>query len=209
VLIHVLDQGLRLLHPYVPFVTEAVWQALPHAQAEAPALIIARWPVAGAVDEQALEQFGHLQEIVRAIRNARSENKVEQGRRVPATIVAGSNAAWLSQQRALLLALARLDDAHTRIVESVPEKPRQAVTLVVGSTEVYLPLEGLVDLRAERERLARELAEHERLIQKSQTLLASGFAEKAPSAVVEKERAKLESLQGARSKLAARLQEIG
>jgi hypothetical protein len=73
----------------------------------------------------------------------------------------------------------------------VPEKPRQAITLVVGSTEVYLPLEGLVDLAAERARLARELAEHERLIQKSEALLGSGFAEKAPPAVVEKERTKL------------------
>jgi valyl-tRNA synthetase len=80
--------------------------------------------------------------------------------------------------------------------------------MVVGSTEVYLPLEGLVDLAAERARLARELAEHERLIQKSESLLASGFAEKAPPAVVEKERAKLGSLQDAREKLSGRLQEI-
>jgi valyl-tRNA synthetase len=186
-----------------------VWQALPHSEGEAPALMIARWPEAGAVDELALEQFGHLQEIVRAIRNARSENKVEQGRRIPATLVAGPHSAWLTEQRPLLLALARLDDAHTRIVESVPEKPRQAITLVVAGTEVYLPLEGLVDLAAERERLGRVLAEHERLIQKSEALLASGFAEKAPPAVVEKERAKLASLQAAREKLAARLKEIG
>ncbi|MEP7359693.1 MAG: class I tRNA ligase family protein, partial [Anaerolineales bacterium] len=209
VLVHVLDQGLRLLHPYVPFVTEEVWQALPHPAGEAPALMVARWPEAGAVDQEALQQFGHMQDIVRAIRNARSENKVEQGRRVPATIVAGSQAAWLGQQRPLLLALARLDDTHSRIVESVPEKPRQAITLVVGGTEVYLPLEGLVDLSAERERLTKELAEHERLIQKSETLLASGFAEKAPPAVVDKERAKLAPLQTAREKLAARLRDIG
>ena len=146
VLVYVLDQALRLLHPYVPFVTEAVWQALPHPAGEAPALIMARWPRAGAVDQQALEQFGHLQELVRAIRNARSENKVEQGRRMPATIVAGDAAVWLSDQRAVLLALARLDDQHTRIVAAVPEKPRKAIALVVGGSVVYLPLEGLVDL---------------------------------------------------------------
>jgi valyl-tRNA synthetase len=208
VLVHVLDQGLRLLHPYVPFVTEAVWQALPHSEGETPALIVALWPEGGAVDEQALEQFGHLQEIVRSIRNARSENKVEQARRIPATIVAGPHTPWLTQQRPLLLALARLDDPHTRIVASVPEKPRKAITLVVGGTEIYLPLEGLVDLGAECERLARELTEHERLIGKSEALLASGFAEKAPPAVVEKERAKLGGLKDAREKLARRLQEI-
>src|SRR5690606_15046050 len=67
VLVHVLDQALRLLHPYVPFVTEAVWQHLPHAPTEPPALIIARWPKPGPVDEAALAQFGHVQDLVRGI----------------------------------------------------------------------------------------------------------------------------------------------
>jgi valyl-tRNA synthetase len=205
VLVYVLDQALRLLHPYVPYITEAVWRALPHAPTEAPALIVARWPRPGPVDDAALADFGHLQEIIRAIRNARSENNVEQKRRIPATIVAGDKAEWLRGQRDLLLALARLDDHHTRVLPQVPEKPRQAIALVVGATEVYLPLEGLVDLGAERERLSRELSDLDRQIQRSEGLLGSDFANKAPAAVIERERAKLASLAESRQKVAERL----
>ena len=208
VLVYVLDQALRLLHPYVPFVTEAVWGHLPHQPGEVPALIVARWPEPGAVDQEALERFSHLQELVRSIRNTRAENKVEQAHRIPATIVAGDQASWLSSQRSLLLALARLDDAHVRIVAEVPEKPRKAIALVVGGTEVYLPLEGLVDLSGERERLSREAAEYERQIQKSVALLGSDFTKKAPATIVEKERAKLAALRETQQKLAERLAEM-
>jgi valyl-tRNA synthetase len=208
VLVYVLDHALRLLHPYVPFVTEAVWGHLPHRPGEAPALIVARWPEPGAVDQEVLDRFGHLQELVRSIRNARAESKVEQPRRIPATLVAGDQAAWLSSQRPLLLALARLDDAHVRIVPAVPEKPRKAIALVVGNTEVYLPLEGLVDLAGERERLSREASDYEQQIQKSESLLGSDFANKAPAAVVEKERAKLAALRETQHKLAERLAEM-
>ena len=210
-LVYVLDQALRLLHPYVPFVTEAAWRHLPHAPAEAPALIVARWPQPGPVDPEALERFGHLQELVRSIRNARAENKVEQARRIPATIAAGEQAVWLNSQRPLLLALARLDDAQTSIVSQMPQehgKPRSAMALVIGRTEVYLPLEGLVDLAGERDRLQREFADYERQVHKSQGLLGSDFALKAPAAVVEKERTKLATLQATQKKLAERLAEI-
>jgi valyl-tRNA synthetase len=209
VLVYVLDQALRLLHPYVPYITEAVWAHVPHQPGEAPALIIARWPQPGAADPAALDQFGHVQGLVRAIRNARAENKVEQARRIPATIVAGDRADWLATQRPLLLTLARLDDTHVRIVAAVPEKPRQAIALMVGGTEVYLPLEGLVDLAGERERLTREAADYERQMLKSATLLGTDFASKAPAAVVEKERAKLAALRATQHKLAERLAELG
>ncbi len=205
VLVHVLDQALRLLHPYVPYVTEAVWQHLPHAPTEQPALIVARWPKAGAVDAAALADFGHVQELVRAVRNARSENNVEQKRRIPATVVAGDKADWLRGQRDLLVALGRLDEPHFRVLAQVPEKPRQAIALVVGSTEVYLPLEGLVDLSAERERLTKELADLDRQIQRSEGLLGSDFASKAPPAVIERERIKLAGLSESRQKVAERL----
>ena len=205
VLVHVLDQALRLLHPYVPYVTEAVWQHLPHAPTEQPALIVARWPKPGRVDEAALADFGHVQELVRAIRNARSENNVEQKRRIPATVVAGDKAGWLGGQRELLVALGRLDEPHLRVLAQAPEKPRQAIALVVGSTEVYLPLEGLVDLSAERERLAKELADLDRQIQRSEGLLGSDFASKAPPAVIDRERTKLAGLAESRQKVAERL----
>jgi valyl-tRNA synthetase len=205
VLVHVLDQALRLLHPYVPFVTEAVWQHLPHAPTEAPALIVARWPKAGPVDQAALDQFGHLQDLVRSIRNARSENKVEQSKRIPATLVAGERAGWLRDQRPLLVSLARLDDTHLRVLSGIPERPRNAVTLVVGATEVYLPFDSLLDMSAERQRLSTELAELQKQIDKTEALLASDFAARAPANVVEREQAKLVGLKASRQKITERL----
>jgi valyl-tRNA synthetase len=204
-LVHVLDHTLRLLHPYVPYITEAVWQKLPRRPGDPPALIIARWPQAGEVDQAALAGFGHLQDIIRAIRHARSEKKVELARKIPATLVAGDKADWLSQQRPLLTALARLEAAQFRIFAGLPEKPKNAVTLVIGATEVYLPLEGLVNVGDERARLTKELAQLDRQIEKTEALLDSDFARKAPAAVVEKERAKLAGMKDSRAKVATRL----
>jgi valyl-tRNA synthetase len=208
-LVHVLDQTLRLLHPYVPYITEAVWQRLPRAEGDGPALIIARWPAATPVDEAALADFGHLQDIIRAIRNVRAEKKVQPNKLIPATIVAGDKAGWLSEQRPTLLALARLDDLHFRIVAGLPEKPKNAIALVIGSTEIYLPLEGLVNFDEERARLQKELADLSRQITKSKGLLNSDFVNRAPAAVVEKERARLAAAQDSRAKLEARLKEMG
>jgi valyl-tRNA synthetase len=205
VLVHVLDMALRLLHPYVPYVTEAVWRHLPHAPTDPPALIVARWPKTAQVDEAALSEFGHVQELVRAIRKARADNNVEQKRRIPATIVAGDKAVWLASQRAVLVSLGRLDEPHFRILPEVPEKPRQAIAMVVGATEVYLPLEGLIDLSAERERLTKELADLDRQIQRTEGLLSSDFGTKAPAAVIERERTKLAGLAESRQKVAERL----
>jgi valyl-tRNA synthetase len=216
ILVYVLDMALRLLHPYVPYVTEAIWQHLPHLPDDPPALIIARWPEAGSVDETALADFGHLQEIIRAIRNARAEIGARsktvplQNKSIPATLVTGDAARtqWLREQRPTLISLARLEDTQFRIFAELPEKPQNAIALVIGATEVYLPLAGLVDLGAERERLTKELAELDRQIQKSENLLASDFASKAPTAVVERERAKLASLKESRGKVKEQLDKI-
>jgi valyl-tRNA synthetase len=212
ILVHVLDLTLRLLHPYVPFITEAAWQKLPRRADDGLAIIVAKWPEAGAVDDAAsltaIEDFEHLRALIRGIRNVRAEKKVDVTRRIAATIAAGEKAAWLSEQRALFAMLAKVDDARLTITAQVTEKPRNAIALVEGSTEVYLPLEGLVDLGAERERLKKELADLDRQIAKSEGLLGSDFVSKAPAAVVEKERARLAQAKDSRDKVQARLREL-
>ena len=207
ILVSVLDQALRLLHPFVPYITEAAWQRLPRAKGEAEALIIAPWPTAGPVDQAALDDFEHLRALIRGIRNLRAEKKVEPRKRLPATLAAGEKAGWLAGQRAVLAALAGLDEARL-VIAATAETPAHAITLVEGATQVLLPLEGLVDLEAERARLQKELAELEKQIAKSEGLLASDFAAKAPAAVVEKERARLEQAQAGYAKVRARLAEL-
>ncbi len=207
VLVHVLERTLRLLHPFMPFVTEAIWQALPH---EGEALIIAPWPEPGETDPQAEADMGLIMELVRGIRNARAEHNVEPGRRIPALFVAGEQTALLEGHRNLLVNLARLDAEQTQIAAALAERPQQAVTLVSGPVVCYLPLAGMVDLAAERERLQRELDDLAKQVARLEGLLANeGFVSKAPAEVVSRERARLAELRTSHAKLAERLAALG
>ncbi len=209
---------MRLLHPFTPYVTEEIWQHLRTACLAAPnrpvpedgwaeALIVAKWPIAddGRRTTDDVADFRHIMEIIRAIRNARAENKVELGKKVAATIVAGEREKLISSQREVIARLANIDPAQFRIAAELPEKPMQAVAFVVGATEVYLPMAGFVDMDAERERLNKEIVELDKQIAKLEALLGSDFVSKAPASVVEKERARLAAAKESRAKLAARV----
>jgi valyl-tRNA synthetase len=208
VLVHVLDQTLRLLHPFIPFVTEEIWQHLRAAAGTAGAwpegLMIAPWPQRGPRDEAAERAMAVLIETIRAIRNARAEYKVAPERRIAADVHAPPGHV-LEAQAEIMTALARIDPVRLRFVRD-GRVEGQGATLVVGAeVTVHLPLADLVDLDAERARLARALAEVEAQIGRSETLLASDFATRAPAAVVQRERAKLAELRAQRAKLAEQL----
>ncbi len=215
VLVTVLDHTLRLLHPFIPFVTEETWQQLRSAALAAgvdiapaegwpEALIIADWPRPILDDPAATADFELLRELIRRIRNARAEQGVEPGRYIPALIAAGEKLALMETQRPLLAALARLDDDELTIAATVTP-PAQAVTLALGPITCYLPLSGMVDLSAERARLEKEDAELDAQIKRLNGLLNSPFAEKAPEAVVQKEREKLAGLEAGRREIRERL----
>jgi valyl-tRNA synthetase len=148
----VLDTCLRLLHPFTPFVTEELWGRLKAACEAHPAgfgpdggweeaLIVARWPEAGeeSIDEGMAAAFILAKDLIHAIRNARAEKDVKPKRRIAAVISAGRHAQALEGQRRLLEILARLDADQLQIGESL-EAPENAVPLVVGAIEAYLPL---------------------------------------------------------------------
>ncbi len=221
-LLRVLDACLRLLHPFTPFVTEELWGHLKRAAQEKgeafnpkggweEALIIARWPEAQPVEgweEEKVADFNLIQGVIRAIRNLRTEKKVTPGKRIPATIVAGEKLTVFQQQSAAIAALAYLQPEHLTLLAELPEKPENQVGLVVAGVEIYLPLADLVDLEAERVRLQNELAEAEKQIERLRSLLASPFAEKAPPAVVEKERQKLATFEETASRLRDQLENL-
>jgi valyl-tRNA synthetase len=212
VLLHVLETSLRLLHPFMPFVTEALWQALPtplpprEGQGEGHSLMLARWPEpdAALINTEAESQMGLMMDLVRGFRNLRAEYAVTPGKRIPAAIAAGDAAEWLDAQRAVLCSLAKLDASQLSIQPTV-EPPDQSATVVVGDVVGYLPLAVLVDLDAERERLAKELTDIEGRIARSQALLAGDFSKKAPEHIVQRERDKLADLQAEQVKLKERL----
>ena len=206
VLAYVLEESLRLLHPYMPFVTETIWQNLPDLGGNNRALIAMSWPQGDEyADAQADDAFGRVQEIVRAIRNARAEYDVEPGRRIATQISAGDHAPMLQANRALLVTLARLDSAALEIAHEWPA-PDKAVTLAVGGVTVYLPLAGLVDLAAERGRLQKEIEGVDGQLRKIEGLLNNpGFVNKAAANVVERERMRQRELQEKHGQLTQRL----
>jgi len=206
VLLTVLERSLRLLHPFMPFVTEALWQALPAASKPGEALIVAPWPLqdAALLDDEAEAQMAVLMELVRGIRNARAEYDVPAGKRVAATLAAGALAPVLAARREVLIQLARLDpEALTIVAEAEPLS--QAASVVAGELVAYLPLAGLVDLVAERARLQKLLANLDNRIAVSEGRLAGPFTEKAPAAVVERERARLAEMQAEAAQLREQL----
>ncbi len=215
VLFGVLEGCLRLLHPFMPYVTEAAWQFLWRGHedtCDAVSVMLARYPTRLDTlgDAKAEEDFGLLQDIVTGIRNVRNEYKVEAGRWVTATVVAGERASLVREQAHLVSRLARVDAEQLVVVESLAERPVEVATLVFGSVEVFLPLAGMVDVAAERVRLGKELADAEADMQRRETRLAhADFVAKAPTHVVQKERDGLADSQARVERLRERLNALG
>ncbi len=217
-MVRVLDNTLRLLHPFTPFVTEEIWGHLKKATREhsnamaikdwGEVLINANWPK--AVEEESWEaekiaQFEMVQEVIRAIRNLRAEKNVKPSLKLAALIVAHDFQALLSAEENTLATLAGLDASRIEINSQLETKPEGYVALVVGPIEIYLPLAEMVDPAEERARLTKELSDAESQIARLETLLNSDFANKAPAAVVQKERDKLAALKDSAEKIKAQL----
>ena len=217
-LARVFDTTLRLLHPFTPFVTEELWGHLRQALLQSPifnlsqawpdALIIARFPEPRdpeGWEETKVADFQLVQEIVRSIRNLRAEKSVAPSKRIAASITAGAKSDLLKEQSRVLAALAGLSEPELTIVASLTKKPSDAIALVAGTVEIYLPLAGMVDRAEEKARLEKELKEAESHIQRLEKLLGGDFASKAPAALVQKERDKLTGYKETAEKLKAQL----
>lgn len=215
-LLKVFDIALRLLHPFIPFVTEELWGHLRKASQQSaladltkdwPAvLMIARWPVpraAEAWEKEKITRFEQIQEVIRAIRNLRAEKNVKPGLKLAAIMVDSSG--LIKQESRVIAALSNLDESKLVIHESLDTKPEGHIALVAGSIEIYLPLAELIDPAEERARLTRELAQAEAQIARLEKLLSSDFASKAPAAVVQKEKDKLAAYKDTAEKIKARL----
>jgi len=211
----VLDQSLRLLHPFMPFVTEEVWQHLYRTsvtdptQWPAPALIVAPWPQSNvrALDETAESEFALLQEIIVRIRDARNQAKVEPAKRVQVMLVAGSQLEMLKAQAPLIEFLARTEQPS--LYEQLATRPEQVMSLLAGTVEIYLPLAGMLDLDKELARLDKEVAATEQEIARTRSKLANeAFVARAKPEVVQKERERLAEQEERLSKLRERRAEL-
>jgi len=202
----VLERSLRLLHPFMPFATEALWQEMPHV---GDSVMIAAWPAAGSRDEQAETDFSGLMELVGKIRNARTESKVEPGRWIAATIHARDRRQVFEDARAEIGLLARIADDQLNFSSGEPETTSQSIVAVAGDVVAVLPLAGMVDLDAEQARLQKELddanAEQVRI---DRQLSNEAFVAKAPPNVVRNLRDRMAVVLDKTVTLSARILEL-
>jgi valyl-tRNA synthetase len=195
----VLDGILRLLHPFMPFVTEELWQAIPH---EGELLAAAAWPRPRRSwsDLDAERQIAFLQELVTTVRNLRVEAGLAPGRRVPLVVRGTSEQLDLVQR--LSGHIQTLAKIETLTLSRDGSRPTVAASAIVGGAEIFLPLEGLIDLDEERSRLSREADKLLTDLENSKKKLRNqDFLTKARADVVEKERQRLAALEETLEKL--------
>ncbi len=205
----ILEQGLLLLHPFMPFVTEELWQHLGDRKA-GDSISIQRWPIQDArwVDQRATEEMVFVQELIGAVRNIRSEMNVPPTK--PCAVYLNSHDEkyldLFNDTKAYLQRLARVDKSEAGLNMA---KPLHAASAVVNGQEVYVPLEGLIDLDVERKRLGREISRIERILEGTRRKLAkTEFVKKAPPDIVESERQKEASFRTTLEKLRRNYQSL-
>jgi valyl-tRNA synthetase len=206
-LVTTLEATLRLLHPFMPFITEEIWQRLPH---DGDSIMIAPYPkvVRRRVDSEAEREMAVVMSVVTAIRNIRGEMRVAPGLTLSAIVKPGPQAPTelVRANAPLIQTLARA--AVT--VDADASRPRNSALGVIGDIEVYVALEGVVDLGAERQRLEKEIKRAEEAIAFGRAKLSRPeFAERAPAEIVDKEREKVAQQEALREKLVASLSWVG
>ena len=207
VLCYVLTQILKLLHPFMPFITEEIWQALPH---EGDYLMLQQWPEHHATldfpeEEKAMEL---IMDAIRAIRARRAEMNVPPSKKAQLTVSTLEQAVF-HQGIPFLKRLAYASDVQ--VVEATREMDTQGmVTVTTHAARLYLPLAELVDLEKEKARIAKELDKNRKELDKLETKLNNpGFVNKAPAQVVEAERERADKLRALLVKLEESAKTLG
>ncbi|KZE39986.1 valine--tRNA ligase [Bhargavaea cecembensis] len=194
ILAYVLDNTMRLLHPFMPFITEEIWQSLPH---EGESIVAAKWPVADPAlsDEQRAGVMKTLMDVIKAVRNIRAEVNTPMSKKVALAIRThdDSTQAALENNRAYL---ERFCNPETLEIGRDLAAPDKSMSAVVTGAELFMPLEGLINIEEELARLEKELGKWQGELKRVEGKLSNErFVSKAPEAVVEEERAKQKDYQ--------------
>ncbi len=207
VLAHVLDQTLRMLHPYMPFVTEEIWQKLPH---EGDSITVQKWPEPNKAyhDEDAVKEMRLIMDVIRSVRNIRAEVDTPMSRKVE-MILQPANEMALEHLEKNRNYLERFCNTSSLTIDLNATAPEEAMTAVVTGAEVYLPLEGLIDVEKEIARLEKELEKWESEVALVQRKLSNeGFVNNAPEEIVEAERQKEKEYIENRDRVQQRLEQL-
>jgi valyl-tRNA synthetase len=214
VLVQVLDGTLKLLHPFMPFITEEVWQLLkaqsspPEADKTQNSIMLSEWP---KVDESLIdlkidEQMNLIMEVIRAIRNIRSAMNVPVKSEAEAILVVPDKEKLLKGEQ-YLKSLAKL--SKIEMVPVLKEKPKQTATAVVGDIQIYIPLEGLIDIQKEVARLKRNIEKIENEVKRiDEKLSHKQFIENASQEVVNEAREEKKTLEQQKTIIANQIQNL-
>lgn len=210
-LVRVLEALLRLLHPFIPFITEELWQKIaPLAGQSDETIMTQAYPEAdeGKVDEQANEDIRWLKQFVLGVRRIRSEMDIAPSKQVPVLLQNGdeSDQKKLASHEKLITSLARIDSVTW--LEAADDAPESAMALV-GEMKVLIPLAGLIDTEAELQRLDKEMTKLRKELEKCGGMLNNPkFVARAPEAVVAKERTRMAEMEASLEKLSAQVEKI-
>lgn len=208
VIAYVLDRTLRLLHPFMPYLSEEIWQHLPHEAGET--ITLASWPTYDAAFDapDAVQEMGLLMDAIRAVRNVRAEVGVTPGKKIEllAKPTTEASAGILKRNEEYLR---RFCNTSSLTLDPSLAAPEKAMTAIVTGVELYLPIAGLIDIGQEIARLNKELASLNAEVDRVEKKLANeGYIAKAPAHVVEQERSKGADYRDKRDKVLARIEEL-
>ncbi|MEN6348583.1 MAG: valine--tRNA ligase [Syntrophomonas sp.] len=206
VLRDVLLNILKLLHPFMPFITEEIYHYLPGHN---DTIMLEPWPEQEAklIWPQAVQEMQELMQIIRSLRNIRADFNVNPGTPVKAILLATdeNKMGVLTTNQGYIKQMANVSDLQ--LLGSLPEKPRQAVSALSSLAEIYVPLEGLVNVEKEIQRLSKELKNSELDLDKALGKLNNeGFLARAPQEVIEKEKGKAEEARKKKEGILQRLE---
>ncbi len=204
----VLENTLRLLHPFMPFITEEIWQKMPH---EGESIMIAPWPKASKklMDAKIEEEVGLIISEIQAIRNVRSAWQINPKDLVTVAVKTARDREMkiLQEYSTHIVQMARISSLQ---IGKHITRPKESAVANVGRVETYVVLSGLVDIAMERQRIELALADVEKMIKSLEGRLANqDFVSKAPKEIVDKERKKSEELENRRKRLEENLKTLG
>ncbi|KML07322.1 valine--tRNA ligase [Rossellomorea marisflavi] len=207
ILAYVLDNTMRLLHPFMPFITEEIWQNLPH---EGESITVAAWPEVNSslTDDAAAEEMKLLVDIIRAVRNIRAEVNTPMSKQIKLMLKAKDEEtlAVLQKNAAYIERFCNPESLELSTDASAPEK---AMTAVVTGVELFLPLAGLINIDEEIARLEKELDKWTKEVSRVQGKLSNErFVSKAPQKVVDEEKAKEQDYLEKQATVKARIEEL-
>jgi len=207
VLAYVLEQTMRLIHPFMPFISEEIWQHLPH---EGETIMLSPWPQfdESLIAHEAVKEMGLLMDIIRSVRNVRAEVNVPMSKKIELMIKPSTKIEEIILHKNTVY-IQRFCNTTSLVIEANLNTPEHAMSAIVTGSEVYLPLTGLIDIQQEINRLEKELQILNNEVDRVDKKLANeGFVAKAPAHVINEEKAKQKDYVEKREKVLSRVNEL-